>query len=85
MVGAARVSRLQIGVVPQGDGRRARHGCYLLPSAIAHGIPGPRLQQAGLWYLVHPAHHRGGLDARIPARDWREDCETRQGHPYGNE
>jgi len=53
--------------------RRARHGCYLLPGAIAHGIPGPRLQQAGLWYLVHPAHHRGGLDARIPARGWRED------------
>ena len=81
VAGAARVSRLQIRAVPQGTGRRTRRGLCLLPGGPARGVPGPRLRQADPPVHGHRVCHRGGLDAPIPARGWRENREARQGNP----
>ena len=55
---AARVSRLPVGDVPQGAGRRAHRGGRLLPGGHARAVPGPRPRQADQRGPRHPAHHR---------------------------
>ena len=58
VAGAARVSRLPVGDVPQGAGRRAHRGGRLLPGGHARAVPGPRPRQADQRRPRHPADDR---------------------------
>ena len=69
------------GMVSQVAGRPAHRGGRLLPRGPARAVPGSRRRPTDPWLRHYPISHRGDLDGPLPARDRREDRQSRQAHP----